>query len=155
MVWWYGVTSNGWHYLLLLCTPCYTLHYLFPSIISNLYHFYISSHPSNDGDTTVPRNNEGNSNDGGSEKTGETTQLKVRKSRIPKGQNAQDTIDKTIERMRKIKEKEELKLLLKEKRTEKKVRVCKNLMCGVANFVFNLYLLSSRTVNSYVRPFFD
>ena len=57
--------------------------------------------------------------------------------------------------MRKIKEKEENKLLLKEKRIEKKVRVCNNLMCGVANIVFNSYLLSSRTPTLYVRPFFD
>ena len=77
--------------------------------------------PSNDGDTTVRRVKESNSNDRGNEKTGETTKVKERKSRIPKGKNAQETIDKTIERMRKIKEKEEIKLLLKEKKNEKKV----------------------------------
>ena len=44
-----------------------------------------------------------------------------------KGQNTQEVILKTIEKMRKIKEKEENKLLLKEKKTEKKVSVFKML----------------------------
>jgi hypothetical protein len=51
--------------------------------------------------------------------------------------------------MRKIKEKEENKLLLKEKRIEKKVRMYKNSMCGVVNVVFNLYPPSSCTLKSY------
>jgi hypothetical protein len=42
VVWWYGVTSNELHHLLLLCT---TLHYLFPSTTSNIYHIYILSSP--------------------------------------------------------------------------------------------------------------
>ena len=41
-----------------------------------------------------------------------------------KGKNTQEVILKTIEKMRKIKEKEENKLLLKEKKMEKKVSEC-------------------------------
>ena len=45
----------------------------------------------------------------------------MRKLRILKGKNTEEIIEKTIEKMRKIKEKEENKLLSVVNKTEKKV----------------------------------